>query len=740
MIFLKKHSIENWRTLCDTSHIARYQRLLEQATSYHTSLPPNEHPDDSITSIGMAVANLALAYLLTADQHHLDTAREWIRVAIDYPHWGKKRMPDHDLDAAWLLFGLGTAYSWIKHDLPPDERDRLRNKLLLQGRRLYDFAVENEGRWWSCAYWQNHNWICYGGLATVAYALEDEFPETKAWSDRAYDNFMTILTLMADDGSDYEGPVYWRYGFIWFLIYGDLLQQQTGIDLHDNDFLRNAFDFRLYLSGPNLIDTANLGDCHDRRSAHTPAVYYRLASLYHNGQAQWLTDHFYKTGEWARDGREGLVKPGTLPEAWLEFLWYDPTVTHQPLDDLSLTCVYPDMGLVSTRTSWQPEATFMVFKCGAPNGQKGWAYGHAINQQKGWDTIKASHAHPDENGFILIQGDHYLVVDEGYSKAKRSRHHSTILVDGRGQYVEDNYNAFRDLGSLRAGRLEDTFTQDGIAYMRGDATRAYDPELNLNEFVRQVVFIDGDLIILHDTLQSSKSHQYQWLLQTDVQPKTITAQQFIVNAGQTAMQVNVLNPQNAGWHIQSEEITANPTSAKPDWIIRRLQHALVVSSEATPSTQFLVALNLADMTIHQCATDQGQLLHAIKDNQSILVGFSDRHSGILYKDGVTTDARWFALREHGKEATLLIGDCTQLWHNNHLLLTSDLPVTASMHKSAQGVAWIVRTPSTIWISLHSSEAVNITLNQEQADVQFNPNLSLARLRIPEGTSTINFEI
>ena len=287
-LLLKRHSIDTWRELAKTSHAPQYQRLLKQAASYHSCLPPPEHPSDSITYIGTAVLNLGLSYLLSGDSSYVDTARRWIDRAVSYPHWGKERMPDHDLDAAWLLFGLGLGYDWLKATLPPAESNALRGKLALQGKLLYEFALANQGRWWSSAYWQNHNWICYGGLATVAYALWDDVSEARLWAELARDNFAQSLALMPEDGSDYEGPVYWRYGFIWFLIYADLLQQQTGEDLHQCDFLRNAFFYRLYLSGPNLIDTANFGDCHDRRSAHTAAVYARLAGLYNIGEAQWL--------------------------------------------------------------------------------------------------------------------------------------------------------------------------------------------------------------------------------------------------------------------------------------------------------------------------------------------------------------------------------------------------------------------------------------------------------------------
>jgi len=119
----------------------------------------------------MAVANLALTFVLTDDSRYLERARAWIEIATGYPHWGRARLPDQDLDAAWLSFGLGLGYDWLKDHLPAPERDALRDRLHLQGQRLYEFAVASEGTWWGSAYWQNHNWICHAGLATVAYAL-----------------------------------------------------------------------------------------------------------------------------------------------------------------------------------------------------------------------------------------------------------------------------------------------------------------------------------------------------------------------------------------------------------------------------------------------------------------------------------------------------------------------------------------------------------------------------------------
>lgn len=711
-LFLGKHTIEEWRELAKTSHAARFERLIDQAKSYVNYLPPDEHPSDSITYIGMAAANLSLAYLLTQEQQFLDTVIRWVNIGIGYPHWGKERMPDHDLDAAWLLFGFGLCYDWLNEFLPTDFCQRLRDKLILQAQRLYDFAVDTEGEWWSSAYWQNHNWICYGGLATAAYALSPDIPEATQWAQRAQKNFEIALPLMADDGSDYEGPVYWRYGFMWFLIYAHVLQEQTGVNLHDSDFLRYAFDFRLYLSAPNLINTANIGDCHDRRSAHSAAVNYRLASLYNIGVAQWLTDEFYRTGEWAREGREGLVKPGVLPEAWLEFVWYDPDIKPVPLDLMPLVRTFPDMGIVSMRTSWQPDACYMLFKCGSPSGHKGWHYGHVFNALYDWQTISAGHAHPDENSFILINGEDYLCVDEGYSKAKMTYHHSTLLVDGHGQYAEGEYNIFHDLDAGWGGRLEDVFHLGTSVYMRGEAARAYAAHTGLQQFTRQMLFLDGHLIVLYDHIKSNHSTQFAWMLQTDNSPESKNDQTFLIKNGNSQMQVHVLTPDPVVWDDIEREITANPTSAKPDWIIRRVQHALTLTPiEKTQATNYFVVFNLGDWRVQSLDCYKGSAMLAEHGNNNYIVGFSQDKSGISIAALIESDAAWLSVhRDNATVTQVLAGDVTHIWIEGVLYFLADMPVSVWY----DGTKWLVRANHKTWISYRSAQG-ELSLSRQQID-------------------------
>ncbi|MCY4073442.1 MAG: DUF4962 domain-containing protein [Chloroflexi bacterium] len=736
-LLLKRHSLEDWRRFGESTHASQVQRLLKQADSHHDDLPPSAHPSDSITYIGTAVLNLGLAYLLTGEDRYVHTARRWIKRAISYGHWGKERMPDHDLDAAWLLFGLGLGYDWLKDVLPPDERDALRDKLIAQGQKLYDFALISEGKWWSSAYWQNHNWICYGGLAVAAYALCSEFRGAGSWAARARDNFLRALSYMPEDGSDYEGPVYWRYGIIWFLIYADLLQQETGEDLHDSEFLRNTFYYRLYLSGPNLIDTANFGDCHDRRSAHTAAVYARLAGLYKIGEAQWLYHHFYETGEWDREGAEGLVKPGLWAESGLEFLWYQPEVEASPIADLPLSRAFPDLGLMAMRSSWDREALAMAFKCGAPNGMKAWHSGHMLNRRHGWETLNAGHDHPDANSFIVIKGDDYIAVDDGYAKSKQTAHHSTLLIDGRGQYAEGTKNAFRNLDETWSARLEASFVFEDVVYARGEAARAYAPDLGLRQFTREMLFLEGDAVVLRDTVSADAPHRFDWLLQTDNPPEAMGCGRFTIKSGGTACRLHALEPDEIDHRLSEQEITANPTSAKPDWIISNTQYALALRPpEPRKDCSLLLILDLADFTVESMPAERGLAASLSNDALGWRLGFARGRDGII-AEGLNVDGRWFAGRQKNNRFDLsLAGEVTSLWLDGELHFVADRPVDIALRRSAEGARLNITAADSAWIRFKSAKPNKFSLNGRDDQFHYDEATGMVWARVRAGKTKI----
>ena len=101
-------------------------------------------------------------------------------------------------------------------------------------------------------------------------------------------------------------------------------------------------------------------------------------------------------------------------------------------------------------------------------------------------------------------GDDYLAVDDGYAKEKRTRHHSTLLVDGRGQYAEGTKNAFRGLDETWGARLEASLEvgkASSTPAARQPALMSRD--LELRQFTREALFLEGEAVVLRDVVSAA---------------------------------------------------------------------------------------------------------------------------------------------------------------------------------------------------------------------------------------------
>ncbi|MGC5007164.1 hypothetical protein [Streptomyces sp. DT203] len=566
---------------------AQEARLYEEAARQRGLTPPRAHPPASITWLGPAASNPALAHRVGGDPAHLAESRRWIEAAVRLPHWGKAHMPDHDLDAGWLLHHLSLAHRWIGDDLPDGLRALLRYKLLLQGRRMYEFAVASEGGWWSSSYWQNHNWICYAGLATAGYVLGKE-----EWTERAKENLGTVLDLMPEDGSHAEGVVYWRYGVPFLAIHLDLLQEAEGIDWWSRGgFLSRTFRYRLHQTAPGFARNVDHGDCHDRRSGHSAALYYRLAAQYGIPEAQWMGD--LASGEllW-QEASESGVRPGILPEAYLEYLWYDPSVpATRPTETRAF---FPDLGLLAARTGWDDDATLVSFKASPGGGHKAWETSAKHRAERGWETLNQGHHHPDSGSFVMVSQGEFLAVDEGYSNRKLAAHHNLLLVDGRGYADEDRYHVYKDLPFERQARQRDVLVGDecGWAHATAEIAAMYDPGLGVRRLDRTLVFTPSGRLVLLDLAESEPGEGREWtfLLQTDRPTEPQPDGTRLIRSGSAVARVRQFAPLDPSVTSEVTEVEANPTASTPELRLTRTLHTLRSTSPRSVSGLFLTAI------------------------------------------------------------------------------------------------------------------------------------------------------
>jgi len=589
-----------------TTRRVQFKRLLDQCRLYEGETLSKEVPKTSVTYIGMAAANLSLAYMLTGQEHYLTEAKRWIFTAVDYEVWGYGFLVDVDLSASWLLFGLGLSYDWIKDHLTGEERQKFLDKLILQGNKIFDYGQENFGHCWSTNFWQNHNWINYSGLLTTACAIRDDYKGAQVWVDEIHDNFDKVFDYLPEDGSNYEGTVYWRYAMNFFLNAAELIRTDGGTDHFQSDFLKNTFDFQLYQFAPNWEENIGFGDVHDKRSSHSICAYYKIASEYQNGQAQWLGDLVQERFIF-REAYESKIFPGILPEAFLELIWFNPEVKPQPPEGLPLTKYFPDLGLVVMRSGWDRNATHLSFKSSPPGGHKQWKMSWELDRKNDWFTRSLTHYHVDFNSFILVHNDSYLVIDEGYNRTSKAEIHNLVTVDGTGCVGEKIwetgsisdpeifdlnskgiFNVWRDVPEEAIAEIEAFSDEDGFTFVTGESSRLYYPEMQLTRNARHIINSKLGYFILLDELESDLEHIYTWRIHAEKFAKQVSEDKFEIQNGSGALNVFAVFPETRETKISETLIEEIMTPQRPNDKRRiKLKTFMIENAAREKNTYFL---------------------------------------------------------------------------------------------------------------------------------------------------------
>lgn len=520
--------INRYREAKNTDHQGEFERLITQSKTYFGTKLSKDHPLGSSTFMAFAELNLSLSYLLTNDVAYLTEAKRWITALCGYEKWGHSHMVNVDLSASWNLFGLALCYDWLRDDLDPSFVKMMEDKLKLQAHVLSNWAIENSDKSWAVEYLQNHNWINFTGLAAAGYALKNT-----TYINMSKENFAKVFPLLNDDGSDYEGVVYWRYGAMWLYMYAALLKAEEGFDYFEKSkFLHNTFYYRLYQSAPDLSRQVNFGDCHDTHSGHPACIYRLVAKEYHDGIAQtyasYILDNFLED-----EINMSKVKPGIGPEAFLEYIWYDSQVKEEKLETLPLFKEFPDLGLITLRSSWKDDAKVFSYKCGYPGGKKQWLDLGKMKEKTGIEYRCLSHNHPDHLSYIIINGNTYFTAEDGYNREIMEYHHSSLLVDGKlcdvhgvnDVYIDSfkkrvaevkpqNNEALRKLNESYKAEITDLSYADGLLSFHSSATALYPLDLQMKEVSRFVVSDNATFIAFFDVFDSAVAHTYSALCNT----------------------------------------------------------------------------------------------------------------------------------------------------------------------------------------------------------------------------------
>ena len=419
------------------------------------------------------VKTLTVAYLMTGEKKYFSKVMDYLAAV------SSRRWKGDDLTHSHYLIGTAFAYDMLYHELEPALRGQIRDLMLAKldahfNTKVYYYYFDT-ARTKKKLLTQNHLWWANNSIYQAAVALRDEIPPKLR--DLYINNATTLLAdkaipLLARDGSGQEGTSYSMYGLHALLTFMETKRINEGVDLYGTTpYFRRIMYYINNLMFPGAPPSyVNTGDATFGAMNRPPtSLYFRLADEFKDPVLQ----HFGYTFHTRFD------RYGDYPTSQL--LWYNPALPPQPPTHTPKAVLYKSSGDVVYRTDWSDSALYLNFIC-SPH--------------------KVGHNHPDQNHFILAHKGNHLLVDQGYSYWKNTQEHSTLTVDGYGQFGE-NYKFIGNIPQPHKDGVRDFFADDAAGYVHftGDASTSYRPQCALKLYKRHVAAL-GNIIALFDRVKT----------------------------------------------------------------------------------------------------------------------------------------------------------------------------------------------------------------------------------------------
>ncbi|MFC1619615.1 heparinase II/III family protein [Candidatus Neomarinimicrobiota bacterium] len=520
------------------------------------TIPEMSRANNTYRAIAQTMPALGLAYLMTADNRYLDSAESWLSALLAVPEWtGSANLGR----SAWVI-ACGLLYDWLYNDLDEGIRGQIEERLVLEA---HNIMAENSS--WRAL--SNHFLIETAALGIIGLALSDYTEEADVFLNKTDEWIQYITDHAPTDGSWGEGVQYWQYGLSHFLIYLEAAATSGYKNYYsDYDWLRVTGFFPIHFALPGKpLEVLNISDC-TSAGYKPPFILYLLASVYENG--------YYQV--WGNR----LLQSEPHKFSWMDLLCYNPEILPAPIEELPMLKHFEDNDLVATRSSWQPEATFIGFRSGPAPGHRNQS-DPLLLERRGYGP---GHGHPDINSFCLFAHGEWLAIDPGYTHLKQTANHNTILVNGHGQAGAGknwlDFLAFEEREPAPAIlRIESNQIYD---YIIGDAGNIYVDKAKLNTFRRHLLFLKPDIVVIADDLDAKKKSKFEWLINGRESVVQTQEDQFEIIRNQARLWIHPLLPDRYSSSISERELNASDVDGK---IV-----TLNLMQDRARTTRFLVVL------------------------------------------------------------------------------------------------------------------------------------------------------
>lgn len=572
-IFLTSQRIQELKSHYQdsTSPLRRFYRLpgyMPPATSYSGG---------SVMGY-FKLKDTALAYLLTRDPNYLSGIKSWLWQAIAIP----VENVGYDLDVAWFMDGVATAYDWLYDELEEDLRTAVRARIKAQVEYLANVSMvdrigsASHGRF--DHFQQGHYQRPHFALALGAAAIygDDPDPRISEWLLWAWDRLERVGMTSVPHAFQ-EGPNYMDSALEWVYKSIELYEDFTALQLPGvQSALQGLGKYRLHFILPSWQSNVNFYDTPPMRGLPPLWSYLWEAKRYQDPVVQGFAEKLLSLPEPADSTLYARWRANTA-------LWLDENLVATPFNPADHLAHYdPETETAFTRSGWDSSDTLLAF-VSQPYG------GHFLadlSERLGPGVFSTPHAQPQQNHFFLCSRGETLAFDPGYTYEKRTRDENTILIDGQGQHNDGIMWMIPSPGRSQFTRF---VRQGDVTIMTGDATTAYPAALNLQKFERTLVSVGEDLVVAYDELKSGSPHVFSWLFHHQ---GTLTTESGKWKIQKGNAQVTLIPQYPAGLVAQASSYTPvyRPNDTPPEPVVKLLQY----DSPRASSVHFLVPMILSN--------------------------------------------------------------------------------------------------------------------------------------------------
>lgn len=490
----------------DPAYEEVYKQITENTSQLNAKIGLSETAstvEQQYRPMGYAMAWLSFAYKATNDEKYINKAIEWAQFGCTLGQIGKDNL---SLAAGQFLQGMALVYDYGYDKLSDDLKLKMRNKMLEQGRIVYNAMVNPvyTGTWPGTNYLGNFSMVILTGLNYAAYALYDEEPEVIDWLPEIMKHYALIYALSSDDGASIEGTNYWSFGYPFLFEGAELSRKMWGLDpMEKSSWMKNAAYYRFYLAYPRNSWTRTshvmmTGDAYEYDAGSIDYIFYMMADRFDMPFMQWLGNEMQE-----RVGRNSRFTP----------FFYNAYAEEKSPEELNMPTLhyFDDLDIISARSDWSGDESMILFNCGSKLGKKASRYVLAFPENP---YLGEAHAHPDANHFNLFGYGGLLLRDDGYVY-KQTNSHNTLLINGAGQKYEGkqyyNVTSQRDITNYyEIPYIKTVVSTEDYDYFVGCGANAYPLSSGLEKFNRHMLYLKKeDVLIVADDVKALESSNFE---------------------------------------------------------------------------------------------------------------------------------------------------------------------------------------------------------------------------------------